>query len=90
MNERLLLDKIDYAQGTVQLEGKSYPLNDTNFPTIDPANPYQLTEAEQTVMDKLRLSFMHSERLQRTCAFCTLKAACTWYTTTTCSITAVY
>lgn len=65
MNERLLLDKIDYAQGTVQLEGKSYPLNDTNFPTIDPANPYQLTEAEQTVMDKLRLSFMHSERLQR-------------------------
>jgi fructose-1,6-bisphosphatase-3 len=65
MCNRLLLDKIDYAQGVVQLDGQTYPLNDTYFPTIDPANPYHLTEAEQTVVDKLKLSFVHSERLQR-------------------------
>ncbi len=36
MKERLLLDKIDYKQGTIKLGGKEYPLNDTYFPTIDP------------------------------------------------------
>lgn len=64
MADRLLLDKVDYEKGTMTLGGKSYPLNDTNFPTIDPANPYQLSEDEETVIEKLVLSFRNSERLQ--------------------------
>lgn len=65
MADRLVLDKVDYAQGTITLNGKSYPLSDAHFPTVDPADPHRLTPAEQAVVDKLKLSFLHSERLQR-------------------------
>ena len=45
--------------------GKSYPIEDTYFPTIDPRNPYCLNEEEQEIMDSLVRSFRTSERLQR-------------------------
>lgn len=64
MADRLLLDKVDYEQGTVTIDEQTYPLLDTNFPTIDPANPYELSEQETAVIEKLRLSFTNSERLQ--------------------------
>jgi len=65
MNDRLLLDKINHDEGTVEIGGKSYPLKDTNFPTIDPDNPYELSDHESAVVERLRLSFKNSERLQR-------------------------
>lgn len=65
MDDRLLLDKIDYHQGTIRLNGKTYPLSDTNFPTIDPERPYELNQREQAVVDKLKLSFASSEKLQQ-------------------------
>jgi fructose-1,6-bisphosphatase-3 len=65
MEDRLLLDKIDYAQGTICLYGQEYKLTDTHFPTIDPQRPYELTEQEKSVSDRLKLSFMNSEKLQR-------------------------
>lgn len=65
MNDRLVLDKIDYQAGTITLEGKTYPLTDTFFPTIDPSNPYELTAEETDVMQRLRSSFLNSEKLQR-------------------------
>ena len=43
MDGRLLLDKIDYEKGTIQIDNKIYNLNDTNFPTVDYKNPYKLT-----------------------------------------------
>ncbi len=65
MNDRLLLDKIDYEKGTVKVNGKSYKLLDTNFPTIDPKKPFELSKQEKSVMDKLLISFKKSERLQQ-------------------------
>ncbi len=65
MDDRLLLDKIDYKSGKITLNGEIYELNDTNFPTINPANPYELTEGEQRVVEKLRISFKSSEKLQK-------------------------
>lgn len=65
MEDRLLLEKIDYAKGTVELDGQVYPLQDSRFPTIDPAQPYELTEQEQSVVERLKLSFTQSERLQK-------------------------
>ncbi|MFH5831176.1 fructose-1,6-bisphosphatase [Halalkalibaculum sp. DA3122] len=64
MQDRLLLDKIDFQQGTVRVGDQSYPLLDTHFPTVDPENPYALSAQEKSVMDKIRLSFQNSERLQ--------------------------
>ena len=65
MADRLLLDKIDFAKGTISLDGTEHPLLDTHLPTIDPHDPYALTEKEQVVLEKLRLSFANSGRLQR-------------------------
>lgn len=63
MNDRLLLEKIDFESGTVRIDGKNYPLIDSHFPTFDPENPYELSEEEKSMMQKIRLSFENSERL---------------------------
>ena len=65
MDHRAILDKIDYAQGTVTLEKVSYRLLDTNLPTIDPKHPYALNQEEQDLMDQLWRSFRKSEKMQR-------------------------
>ena len=69
MKHRLLLDKVDYEAGTINLKGKVYKLKDTNFPTIDPKSPYKLTKEEENVMDKLVASFKGSEKLQKHVSF---------------------
>ena len=69
MNHRLLLDKVNYEEGTIDIKGKAYKLKDTNFPTIDPANPYKLTPREELVIDKLSTSFENSDKLQKHVAF---------------------
>ncbi|MBC2169403.1 fructose-1,6-bisphosphatase [Listeria booriae] len=69
MEHRLLLDMIDYKAGTVTIKGKTYPLKDAHFPTIDPANPYELTTDEKVLIDKLTASFKNCEKLQRHVSF---------------------
>lgn len=63
MKDRLFLDKIDYTKGTVEIGGKEYVLNDKNFPTIDPKNPYKLNAEEKEIVERLKSSFLHSEKL---------------------------
>lgn len=65
MDDRLLLDKIDFTAGTVEINGRSYPLLDSHFPTIDPADPYALTPEEANTIARLKQSFAISEKLQR-------------------------
>ncbi|AIS62089.1 fructose-bisphosphatase class III [Listeria ivanovii] len=65
MKHRLLLDFIDYQKGTIRLKGQDYDLLDTHFPTIDPENPYQLTPAEQALIEKITASFKNCHRLQK-------------------------
>lgn len=69
MNDRLLLDKINYAEGTITINGKTYPLLDKNFPTIDPENPFELNAEEASLMQKLVHSFRRSEKLQKHIGF---------------------
>ena len=64
LDNRLLLDKIDYDNGTIRLRDGVYPLRDTNFPTIDPQDPYRLTKEEEDVLRALEASFLQSEKLQ--------------------------
>ena len=65
MEDRRLLHLIDYDKGTIMLRGNEYQLKDKNFPTIDPKNPYKLTEDEKELVDKLMHSFTHSEKLRK-------------------------
>lgn len=65
MESRKLLHRINFEKGTITINGKEYPLKDSNFPTIDPKNPYQLTEEEQDLMNRLKYSFLNSQLLQK-------------------------
>lgn len=69
MDGRLFLDKINYKKGTVKIEGKTYELNDINFPTIDPNDPYKLTKEEEEIISRLEESFKNSETLNKHIAF---------------------
>ncbi len=64
MQDRLLLDKINYEEYTITIGSDVYKLNLQTFPTIDPKEPWKLTEEEKSVIDKLRYSFLKSEKLQ--------------------------
>ena len=65
MEDRLLLDKIDYEKKTITINGKTYTMKDCDFPTVDPADPHTLTPEESKVIDQLTDSFRHSEKLQK-------------------------
>lgn len=65
MDHRLLLERIDYENGTVDIDGTRYRMMDMLLPTVDPKDPYRLTEEEQEVIQRLRSSFLHCEKLQR-------------------------
>lgn len=65
MKNRSLLDMIDYEKGTIAIGDQTFPLLDTFLPTIDPADPFRLTEEEEIVMDRLSSGFINCERLQR-------------------------
>ena len=65
LEKRLLLDKMNLETGTVEIEGKVWQLRDTNFPTLDPADPYKLTLEEEEMLNSLEASFLNSEKLQR-------------------------
>ncbi len=65
MESRDLMSRIDLERGSVRIERKWYKLNDTNFPTFDPANPTALSAGEQEVMDGLSFSFRHSKLLAK-------------------------
>lgn len=65
MQDRLLLDKINFEKGTIFINGKEYPLSDKHLPTVNPENPYELSQEETELMSSLVHSFHHSERLQK-------------------------
>ncbi|MBD5395855.1 MAG: fructose-1,6-bisphosphatase [Lachnospiraceae bacterium] len=65
MDDRLLLDKIDYEKKTVRIGGQDYAMSDVEFPTVDPADPYNLTPEEEQVMARLRQAFIKCEKLQK-------------------------
>ena len=65
LRHRMMLDKIDYSKGTILINGVEWELNDKNFPTIDPDDPYKLTDDEEAVMKGLSVAFLENEKLQR-------------------------
>ncbi|MBU5272107.1 fructose-bisphosphatase class III [Staphylococcus caprae] len=69
MEERLVLEKIDYDKNEITVYGKTYPLKDTCFQTVDPNDPAKLLPEEEEVVDKLLLSFQQSEKLRRHMSF---------------------
>ena len=75
LEDRALLHRIDYEKGTICLEGKEYQLLDTNFPTVNPEDPYALSGEEQEVMDRLVKAFVNCEKLQQHMRFLLAKGS---------------
>ena len=65
LEHRNLLGNIDFEKGTVMVDGVEWPMRDMNLPTVDPKDPYKLTEQEEEVMVALESSILNSEKLQR-------------------------
>lgn len=64
MSNRALLEGIDKERGVCSIEGTKYPLKEAYFPTLDTNAPYELTAEEKDLMERLRHSFLISDRLQ--------------------------
>ena len=75
MDNRLVLNFIDYKNAAFTLDGKQYEMTSCNFPTVDPKKPNALTPDEQDLMDKLHHSFAVSEKLHKHIA-CMLSHGC--------------
>ena len=69
MNDRLLLEKVNWKKGEIKLDGKVYKLTDNDFPTVNPKNPYHLTSEENELMSYLKNAFLRSEKLQKHISF---------------------
>ncbi|MDT0723374.1 fructose-1,6-bisphosphatase [Staphylococcus haemolyticus] len=69
MEDRLVLEKVNYDTNEITIYGKTYPLKDTCFSTVDPQDPGKLLPEEEEVMNKLLLSFQQSEKLKRHMSF---------------------
>ncbi|MEN8757163.1 MAG: fructose-1,6-bisphosphatase [Desulfobacterales bacterium] len=67
--DRLLLEKIDFHHGTVTIDQDVYSLCDKRFPTVEPQDPYALTASEKKVVQRLKMAFLHSEKLQQHARF---------------------
>ncbi len=65
MQGRLLLDKVDFENGTIEIDGKVHEMLDRRFPTIDPEDPYRLSEDENELVEGIWQSFRHSAQLRR-------------------------
>ena len=65
MEDRMLLHRINFEKHTITINGKEYPLRDCFFPTVDPADPYRLSDEERDIVEKLHKSFTGSEKLRK-------------------------
>ncbi len=65
MEDRCLLEHIDYERGVCTIDGKEYEMTSCHFPTIDPQHPDELTAEEHALMEKLHHSFRVCEKLQK-------------------------
>ena len=60
LEHRNLLHRINTKAGTVEISGKTFPVLDTKFPTIDWNDPYKLSDEEDACMHRLQKSFLES------------------------------
>jgi len=64
MEDRLLLEHVDPARGVLDLNGTAYEMRTRDFPTLDPAHPYELSVDERRVMDGLMDAVRSSDKLR--------------------------
>jgi len=69
MDDRLLLGRIDREKHEITIDGKTWPVRDLPLNTVDPADPWRMTEEESELLRSLRHAFTHSPRLREQIRF---------------------
>ncbi|CAA6679182.1 MULTISPECIES: fructose-bisphosphatase class III [unclassified Lentimonas] len=64
LDHRRLMHRIDLDHGTIEIDGVVYELRDKRLPTVDPEDPYTLTSEEQDCLDRLKSSFLSSQKMR--------------------------
>jgi fructose-1,6-bisphosphatase-3 len=75
MEHRRLLHRINFEAGTVEIDGRTHAMRDPSFPTVDPSDPYHLSQDEHECMTRLRESFVSSDRLWQHMSYLTRHGA---------------
>lgn len=65
LDSRNLLHRINYEEKNIEIDGIIYAMEDLNFPTVDPNDPYKLTEEETNIINRLESAFLHCDKLQQ-------------------------
>lgn len=65
MEDRCLLEAVNYEKGICTIDGKEYEMTSCHFPTINPDHPNELTPEEEQLMQKLHHSFRVCEKLRK-------------------------
>lgn len=65
MEDRLLLNNIDFNRALCCVGDKEYEMKSCHFPTVNPADPYALTPEEAVLVDRLTHSFTVNEKLHK-------------------------
>ncbi|MGJ8640118.1 MAG: fructose-bisphosphatase class III [Opitutaceae bacterium] len=69
IDHRRLMHRIDHTKGTIEIDGVEYELRDKHLPTVDPEDPYALSAEEQKCLDRLKGSFLSSQKLREQMEF---------------------
>lgn len=69
MDNSIFIDKMNFENNTVNIDGIEYKLIDTDLPTVDPQNPFELSAEEKQVIEKIKHSFLNSNKLQEHARF---------------------
>ncbi len=65
MEGRALLGSLSSDMKTCVIDGTTYPMLDSNFPTVNPQDPFAFTPEEAEVVKRLCRLFTQSDRLQQ-------------------------
>lgn len=69
LEHRRLMHRIDLQSGTVEIDGETYELRDKSLPTVDPTKPYELSPDEEQCLERLKRSFLRSQKLREQMQF---------------------
>ena len=75
MDDRNLLHRVNFEEGTIEYEGRKLKMLDCRFPTVDPKNPYAFTDEEKDIIDRLVHAFRGCDKLQQHMKFLLAKGS---------------
>ncbi len=65
MSHRALLGALSPDMKKCTIDGQTYPMLDSNFPTVNPQHPFEFTPDEAELVNRLYRLFTQSDRLQQ-------------------------